>query len=335
MNEIDILRDTLKKLHFEILLKVYSNIEDEMNIVNKNKTFKYGDISYAIDIKAEEIINNFFSNTEISGGCIIVAEGIGEKEFPSKNGTIKYKIIIDPIDGTREIMYDKRSAWILTGVALNKGPNTILEDIFLSIQTEIPIQKQKYFSFVFAEKNNGAYEEIYNINDFVLVNKRTKLFSSKTETLQHGYAVFVNFFPGMKKAISELEDFFFKEVLNNINKNDALIFSDQYLSTGGQIYLLASRRYRMVIDLRHLFDLFYKDRSIGLCCHPYDLCTFLIAVEAGCIIRNADSYKLESRLETNLDIDWIGFANKKLEKKYWRIISKLLTQMKRKINRNN
>jgi len=38
-------------------------------------------------------------------------------------------------------MYQKRSGWILTGVAPNGGPDTNLSDIELAIQTEIPVVK--------------------------------------------------------------------------------------------------------------------------------------------------------------------------------------------------
>ena len=33
----------------------------------------------------------------------------------------QWRVIVDPIDGTRGLMYQKRSAWILTGVAPNRG----------------------------------------------------------------------------------------------------------------------------------------------------------------------------------------------------------------------
>ena len=38
----------------------------------------------------------------------------------------RWRVIVDPIDGTRGLMYQKRSAWILTGVAPNRGPGTSL-----------------------------------------------------------------------------------------------------------------------------------------------------------------------------------------------------------------
>jgi hypothetical protein len=50
-------------------------------------------------------------------------------------------VIVDPIDGTRGIMYDKRAAWALAGVAPNKGPGTRLRDIEVAVMTELPTSK--------------------------------------------------------------------------------------------------------------------------------------------------------------------------------------------------
>ena len=36
-----------------------------------------------------------------------------------------WRVIVDPIDGTRGLMYQKRSAWILTGVAPNRGKDLL------------------------------------------------------------------------------------------------------------------------------------------------------------------------------------------------------------------
>ena len=54
----------------------------------------------------------------------------------------RWRVIVDPIDGTRGLMYQKRPAWILTGVAPNRGEATSLADIELAVQTEIPLVKQ-------------------------------------------------------------------------------------------------------------------------------------------------------------------------------------------------
>ena len=51
------------------------------------------------------------------------------------------RLIVDPIDGTREIMYDKRAAWSLAAVAPNRGPDTRLRDVEVSVMTELPTSK--------------------------------------------------------------------------------------------------------------------------------------------------------------------------------------------------
>ena len=90
-----------------------------------------GDTIYAVDRVSEEVLVRFFE-TEIAprwpivliaeglhGGSIALPRGIAEADA-------RWRIIVDPIDGTRGLMYQKRSGWILTGVAPNRGPATSL-----------------------------------------------------------------------------------------------------------------------------------------------------------------------------------------------------------------
>jgi fructose-1,6-bisphosphatase/inositol monophosphatase family enzyme len=74
----------------------------------------------------------------------------------------RFQIIVDPIDGTRGLMYQKRSGWVLTGVAPNNGHETNLADIELAIQTEIPLNKQNLCDVVWAQRGSGASAERYD-----------------------------------------------------------------------------------------------------------------------------------------------------------------------------
>ena len=87
-----------------------------------------GDTIYAVDRVSEEILVSFIER-EIAQyvPVILIAEGLpGNGQITLPHGVLEseavWRIIIDPIDGTRGLMYQKRSAWILTGVAPNKGP---------------------------------------------------------------------------------------------------------------------------------------------------------------------------------------------------------------------
>ena len=73
----------------------------------------------------------------------------------SKDAAIR--LIVDPIDGTRGIMYDKRSAWSVAGVAPNHGPDTRLRDIEIAVMTELPTSKMGSADVLWAIKGKGAH----------------------------------------------------------------------------------------------------------------------------------------------------------------------------------
>jgi len=89
-------------------------------------------------------------------------------------------------------------------------------------------------------------------------------------------------------------------------------FEDQYASTGGQLYELMAGHDRFVADLRPLFE---RQRSGGaaLCCHPYDLCTELIARELSVPVTDELGGRLTAPLDVTSDVAWVGYANEALK----------------------
>ena len=75
------------------------------------------------------------------------------------------------------------------------------------------------------------------------------------------------------------------------------MFEDQYISSGGQLYELMAGHDRFVADLRPLFE---RRRAGGaaLCCHPYDLCTELIARELGVLVTDEQGLTARARHST-------------------------------------
>src|SRR5215218_3969089 len=91
------------------------------------------DTIYQIDTVVEPLLEDFCREWSKTTPLVLIAEGIedehgveGIKVFPegSREEDAKIRLIVDPIDGTRMIMYDKRPAWALAGVAPNRGANT-------------------------------------------------------------------------------------------------------------------------------------------------------------------------------------------------------------------
>jgi fructose-1,6-bisphosphatase/inositol monophosphatase family enzyme len=121
-----------------------------------------GDTIFAIDRVSEEVLIEHFTALSQERSFVLIAEGLGEDgimTFPAGTapGEAELRIIIDPIDGTRGLMYQKRPAWILTGVAPNRGPLTNLHDIEIALQTEIPLVKQHLSDTLWAIAGQGAH----------------------------------------------------------------------------------------------------------------------------------------------------------------------------------
>ena len=184
-------------------------------------------------------------------------------------------------------MYQKRSAWILTGVAPNKGPETNLADIELALQTEIPLIKQHLSDSVWAIAGQGVAAERYN--RLTGETQPLSLQPSQATTIAHGFAMISRFFPGAREDLAAIDEEIVQGALGPVRPGKTHCFEDQYVCNGGQLYELMSGKDRFVADLRPLMEQLLTRRglALGICCHPYDLCTELIAQELGIIVTDA------------------------------------------------
>ena len=68
---------------------------------------------------------------------------------------------------------------------------------------------------------------------------------------------------------------------------------------------------RFNADLRPLIESILHSRglSLGICCHPYDLATELIAREAGVIVVDPSGAPVRAPLDIEADVAWAGYAN--------------------------
>jgi hypothetical protein len=221
------------------------------------------------------------------------------------------KIIIDPIDGTRGLIHDKRSAWVLTGVAPHRGDQTETGDLLLAVMTEIPTTRQWRSDQVSGFR--GAGPDGIRARSYDLIrggDQALGLRPSTAKGFDHGFASFARFFPEGKGLLASMEEAFWR-ALSQSDGAMPTVFEDQYLSTGGQIYELLAGRDRMVGDLRPL-ALGKLGLANGLVCHPYDICTALIFEEAGGVVTGPDGGRLKAPLNTTAPVSWIGFANRDL-----------------------
>ncbi len=273
------------------------------------------DTIFAIDRIGEERLVAFFERAIApERPLVLIAEGLadvgyGEGVLPLPRGipaaAAEVRILVDPIDGTRGLMYQKRGAWILTGVAPNRGSETRLRDVELALQTEIPLVKQHLCDVLWAARGEGMHAE--RVNRLTGERQALALHPSRATDLRQGFATLCRFFPGMDgAALAEIEARVMAVALGAPHTGGMpLCFEDQYICTGGQLYELIAGHDRFVADLRPLLPGF--DR---LCAHPYDLATTLIAQEAGVIVTGpATGAPLDAPLDVTSPVAWAGYAN--------------------------
>jgi fructose-1,6-bisphosphatase/inositol monophosphatase family enzyme len=274
-----------------------------------------GDTLFAIDRVSESVLLAHFAELARDWPCLLVAEGLGQDgRAVLPRGTaladVEIVVLVDPIDGTRGLMYQKRSGWILTGVAPARDRPATLADIELAVQTEIPIVKQHLSDTLWALAGRGAHAERY---DRLSGGRRPlSLRPSQTSTIAQGFGGLARFFPGGREVLAAVDDSVVDRVLGSAVSGRAQAFEDQYISTGGQLYELAVGHDRWIADLRPLLGAFLRaqGRPAAMCCHPYDLATELIAREAGVIVTDPRGEPLSAPADVFTDVAWIGYANR-------------------------
>ncbi len=293
--------------------------------------FAGGDTIFKIDkIAEEELLEAFSKWPERYKPIQLYGEGLDEDGsiVGDRRCRPRIAILIDPIDGTRNIMYDKRSAWFIAAAAAWQEKRPTTDDIRASVLVELPPSKAG-LSDIFVLASDGP-----------LIAERTPLAGgggkrwiprpSGSKDLEFGFAQVANFFPGTKVLASELMEFIAANVSGSARVGESLIFDDQYLSTAGQFVELLCGHDRFCCDLRPLFHriLAQRDTSFqhGLECHPYDIAGLKIAEAAGVILTDGFGNKLTAPFDCNTGIHWCGYANVEIQKLVQPVVQRWLDE---------
>jgi len=297
-----------------------------------------GDTVFKLDEHGEGALLDYCARWGEELPFLLVAEGLegAGKVFPqgADPDKLAFTMIVDPIDGTRELMYGKRSAWALFGVAPGPrdGQAPTMDTIEVALQAELPTARAALADVLWAARGEGVGAETHDLRTGVVTPFTPR--PSTAATLAGGFSAISKFFPGAKKAAAALEEALFLELLGPPPTDSPQVFDDEYISTGGQLYELMVGHDRFLADLRPL--LHGKERGVTrLCCHPYDLCTELIAREAGVIVTDADGGVLRAPLDTRTSMSWLGYANPTLHETVWPVLRRLLAERAGKRDRGH
>jgi len=277
-----------------------------------------GDTVFAVDRLSEAVLLDRFELLSRERPCLLVAEGLGQdgrRVLPAgtRERDVEIVVIVDPIDGTRGLMVQKRPAWVLTGVAPYRTGRETLGDIEVAVQTEIPLVKQNLCDTMWAIAGGGAHGERF---DRTTGRRRPlALRPSRAKTIEQGFGGVTRFFPGARAELAAIDDEVVEAVLGPTVKGRALAFEDQYISNAGELYELAMGHDRWVAELRPLIEplLEKRGRALGICSHPYDLCTELIAREAGVLVSDPSGGRLSAPLDVFTDVAFVAYANEAIQ----------------------
>ncbi|HEX8995000.1 MAG TPA: inositol monophosphatase [Ktedonobacterales bacterium] len=273
-----------------------------------------GDVIYRLDEHGEGALLALCEEWAREEPFLLVAEGLdtGKRVFPAgaDRDRLAFTLIVDPVDGTRGLMYGKRSAWALLGVAPAPRADAwpTLADISLALQAELPTPRAALADTLWAIAGQGAHGETRDLRTGATTPLTPR--PSVATTLAGGFASMVKFFPGIKTETAGLEEALFAELLGPPPTDAAQTFDDQYISSGGQLYELMVGHDRFIADLRPL--LARGEQAPPLCAHPYDLATELIAREAGVVVTDPWGRPLAAPLDTETPVAWVGYANTRL-----------------------
>ncbi|MDA0808804.1 MAG: hypothetical protein O2945_10110 [Planctomycetota bacterium] len=293
-----------------------------------------GDRIYRIDREVETTIEQTISSwPESCLPVLLIAEGMGSDGrilFGDPERQPRWRLIVDPIDGTRMLMFDKRSAWFLAAACPDNGEATTLADSVASVMVELPPSKQTLadaFSASAGKSTRGLRFRVDNslpplISEAIDFSVRP---SSKVN-LQDGFATVLSMFPGTRKLAADLADRIAERC--GVMTSLPTVFDDHYISCGGLMYQLMTGRDLCCLDLRPQFNqiLGRSDDDRFIESHPYDLAGLLAAQNAGVIMTNGFGKPLNAPLDVHTGVDWCGYANSHIRHLVEPIVQEWLTE---------
>ena len=257
-----------------------------------------GDTAFAVDRVSEARLVELVGALGVP--LLLVAEGLDPAGVRVGEGPPQWTVIVDPLDGTRQLAHQKRSAWVLLGAA--RGTGATLADLDVSVAVEVPTVKAGQADVLSAVRGRGTTGERVDLT--AGTRRPLPVRPSTARGAEQGYGGVARYFPGAREELAAIDDAVARRVLGPARPGKAQAFEDQYC-TGGTLVELAVGHDRWACDLRPLLG----TGRAGICAHPYDLAGWLVAAEAGVHVVRPDGGPLDAPLDLVSDVAWAAYAN--------------------------
>jgi fructose-1,6-bisphosphatase/inositol monophosphatase family enzyme len=276
-----------------------------------------GDVTYALDRATETVLEENFNAYAAQQALSLFTEDTGWRHRgPDGRGGNQElegfdhggpRLVVDPVDGTRNLMADLRSAWTVIALCPPGPAEPRLSEVELGLVSELCVSNAERFRSIAARRGGGARLSLRTRLDGHTVEEAS-LNADDDDRVDHGYFSFFRYTPALRPIIARLEVDFFGALEREEGADLRHCFEDQYISNGGQLALLSLGTYRFIADLRA--DLAPRIDAPCTTSKPYDCAgALLVAQEAGCVIRAADGGELDFPLDATTPVSFVGYAN--------------------------
>ena len=276
-----------------------------------------GDVTYALDAESEHAVEAWLLETARERPLSLLTEDSGWRHLgPGTRGAPRElagfdhggpRIALDPIDGTRNLMADLRSAWTVASCAGPGNGVPRLAELEIGIVSEVPDSRAGRYRVLAAQRGGGCSLELRALQGDGELERRV-VRADADERVDRGYFPFFRYLPEQRPELARIEAAFFARLAEREGACVRDCYDDQYISNGGQLVLLALGTYRMIADLRG-----WVARRIGgprVTAKPYDLAgAVLCAREAGCVVTEPGGEELDFPLDCETPVDFVGWAN--------------------------
>jgi hypothetical protein len=276
-----------------------------------------GDITFGLDLPAETILDRWFDERAREGPLSVFTEDRGWRHRgPDATGAPADlpgfdhggpRLAFDPVDGTRNLMADLRSAWTVVSFA-GPGPEVPrLRDVCAGIVAEIPTSRSRTARIVHAERGCAAHEDELDLSTSRAFSSRILTVDTDTRVDQGYFPVF-RYKPDLRPALAALEATFFARLARHEGADVRSIYDDQYISNAGQLVLLMHGTYRFIADARALAARRLEVATVTS--KPYDVAGALVCAEAaGAPVTAANGELLDFPIDAETPVDFVGYAN--------------------------
>lgn len=278
-----------------------------------------GDVTYGLDERCEAAVEAWFERTARERPLSLLTEDTGWRHRgPGPRGALGpareldgfdhggARLALDPVDGTRGLMFDLRSAWTVVSLAGPGRGTPRLEDLEHGALWELPDSRAARFRILSAVRGGACRLEERELAGGAV--RATELSVDGDARCERGFFPFFRYEPAWRPELARLEAEFFARLERHEGAALRHVFDDQYICNAGQLALLGLGTYRMIADLRAW--LAARSGARTTTSKPYDVAgAILVARAAGCVVEAPEGGDLSFELDTHTPVSFVGWAN--------------------------